>query len=1782
MKLVAALLFVVASVHANSLNYYGWAPAQEYVFQYESHVTRGIPEIKESHLAGVRLSSKVRVQSFSDFSLRVRVEEPRFLTLNGEVVLSETGRVIRKQNPESVKETIIPSQFRTHLTQPFLVHLKNGLVESVRVSTEEPVSVTNIKKSILAQIQLDIAATRRTELETNQIQIPASSEASDLVSYFTTSEESLQGECLTEYTIHKLPQWKITELEESWLLEQQEILGTTGASVPTGVKTECNGKPYFKVTKTKNLSQCKVHPVFYKATMLMPECDFTSSNCETLANHLTTTVAYICGELSEFKVRKTVTSDVISHSPLGYNTDEKVRTTSKVVLELLESKPVTQRIPLASTSSTKLISSLVYAYPQQATEQTLDAEIVRQTEELQGVRPVLPQPGLIEAPLSLIPIKLSTENIIREVIEELKKVAREVYQSPESCGCQSDLAAILTSITKSLRTLSLSSLEELERKVIEESKSGYKTIEEVFYDVLSNVGTNPSTMLVIRKIETGSLPTPILLKLVSQSIRNVRYPTQKLLGKLVQMVQSQTVKSNKPLLATSLLQLSNLFYHAYINPVSRITQFPTKVYGIFGTGSSTVLSEEYIPFLISQLHENESQYVRLVVISALGKLGHEKALEPLVKVPETLKPVAILSLKRIAKLHPAIVRPILMSVITNPVESPDVRIAAVSILPHANPTVAQLQRVAVISWLKHSVQVSSFISSTLRSLATTEIPSLKTIGLKAKSVLPLLKPIPVGIQHSHNINLSKAVEYLNMVVSNDIKLINAKNSLIPHLLSVETNYFTNAVKVPGSSITAYMINMDSILEKILHYIGQTAATTTNVSSQLSKIAAELKLTPRNIESPELYLEQSILGMDSAAFLNLNNVLETVDKVSSGISSMNGVEFSHASALEAGEMTAFGMTETGFPILTSISMPLVAAVKGSVTVQGQSEGETLAKVSAKIIPTFNFKLQTISGVVSPFTEELVANVVEGSIHSSIPVEMGLTITREALDVTIKTPEEIIRRGPVTEGLHAFITPYTAQQTLHTIKPISHDSSVKEIVSGINRQPLDIPIGQALGLTGRLIIESDAKLTDVMSYMQKISQHSPLSLLGSAILPSSVRKSSIKIDYHPSESETKEFNINIKLAGSTATSGSAGLLESLNHSEELNLVSSGLKNVLSRFVSSDQGSFAQLVKISASAKSVSQTKSIQTVIAVGKKSLSSKSVETMGAVEVVVPATGSTYGIRYEGKLVLPTLKYRWNIREQLTQPMDLSFVGKIVVGKPSQEMEVKIDTRMAKSQGLLRSVQESVEFKTCLAEIRMGRNLTPTCLLVQQQAASLDMISLSVQVPKVISRSTVASMLADVLKALTIGHLEYLPNSSSPVVSSATGPEMDLIKIEATADRLSELAQIVVKTPTGVPMKVSNLRLLGLTKTLFPLTILNDLSTVVTQKALGLEAPTACRVEPNLFTTFDNKTVRYTINDCEHVLVLDGSQKFPIGVLTKTLPGGVKTVKVLAGASVVEIVPESHHLKVLINGQVVPVAPGQVVEKTTDPTSTTGPVVIVKRYLDGVHLVRVPTQSLTVATNGVSIEVSAPQYLKSRAVGLCGDMNSEVSADLKTPRGCIMPSRLAAVSYMLNKSGKSTAFPTCSGLPAEIRDEFVREDSRCASEQTIPTPILSLYKRIHSHSKPTTRSHLVEVQGSQICVSKQMLKVCETTATSESVSSGRSMHGKPLSIKQLPVEFVCVDRTSGLSQSLKERALSGESLYLELNKLPVSFRKVVVEPVSCSQPSSSSSVEGAGSYAPSRW
>merc|ERR1712136_696466 len=323
------------------------------------------------------------------------------------------------------------------------------------------------------------------------------------------------------------------------------------------------------------------------------------------------------------------------------------------------------------------------------------------------------------------------------------------------------------------------------------------------------------------------------------------------------------------------------------------------------------------------------------------------------------------------------------------------------------------------------------------------------------------------------------------------------------------------------------------------------------------------------------------------------------------------------------------------------------------------------------------------------------------------------------------------------------------------------------------------------------------------------------------------------------------------------------------------------------------------------------------------------------------------------------------------------------------------------------------------------------------------------------------------------------------------------------------------TPTR-EMVLKNIRLMGVLRplTIFPTSILSSPIEIAALKLTGNHVPATCRVEPSVVRTFDNKT--------------------------------------LSGITEAKIVPEGSSLKVLVNGEQVHPIVGKVVKKSVQGKIAA----MVMMFQDGVVSVHVPEQGITVLSNGVLVEVVAPQLLKSRAVGLCGDMNGERSADLKTPGMCVMRPHLAALSYLINKSGSASGFERCSGIPTTLKTEFQTESAQCARETIIPTPVSILAERISILNRPAGMTHVVEKQSTKLCISKQMVKTCLS---------------KPLSIKQKSVEFSCVSHPSMLSRSLEKRALAGESLIQEIGQLPTVFRKVEFEPVACKSEMSSISL-----------
>ena len=105
----------------------------------------------------------------------------------------------------------------------------------------------------------------------------------------------------------------------------------------------------------------------------------------------------------------------------------------------------------------------------------------------------------------------------------------------------------------------------------------------------------------------------------------------------------------------------------------------------------------------------------------------------------------------------------------------------------------------------------------------------------------------------------------------------------------------------------------------------------------------------------------------------------------------------------------------------------------------------------------------------------------------------------------------------------------------------------------------------------------------------------------------------------------------------------------------------------------------------------------------------------------------------------------------------------------------------------------------------------------------------------------------------------------------------------------------------------------------------------------------------------------------------------------------------------------------------------------------------------------------VITDGKRVEIVAPQLLRNRALGLCGNMNGEEVADLTTPKRCIMQPKLAAMSYMLNKNGNEPMFAQCPKAAQTDLAAYQREEQICTKEEIVKTPIIRIFDQTHKRT-----------------------------------------------------------------------------------------------------------------------
>ena len=1028
----------------------------------------GIPELNNQY-SGLRLSSSVQVQSFPDSSLRIQMQDVRFSTHNGEVNENEIKvgipkdmfkfskkRLIKHMTHNSMtfsgsfliylflkelmsgSEEEIPRSLKTWLETPFKVHHKRGLVEKIMTSSEEPEITVNLKKAFVSQLQLDLSQSGDLEAKL-QNQVRQSTQSTTEIPTFTSMETSVLGECETKYNINKLPAYLVAELTEE---DEYQMPG--GEAV-------CQGREVYEIVKSKNFDNCKERPVYHKTFGVHSRFDGSESTSHP--SHVSVTRAIICGTPDSYLIRKVVTENKIISSSVGnIDTKENLEITSTSTLRLRSVSGISEEIP--EPRSPKEYASVVYEYG----KGHLSSESLKQ-----GNNAFAPKPDVESAPEHLIPRSIPKEQIKQKVVSAIKELVRDSQNIDRNL--EKNVAGVSTVISRSMHMLSYNDLKEIEQEL---KRHNDELIIPAFHDLLTVTATNPCIKLLKEKVEEGSISGEMGSIQISNAIRSIKTPTEEILEELVTLLKSSEVQRCRSMLSAVSLGLTEVVHRACVNQYNAKKEFPVQIYGEFCNQESKVVRDELEPYLIRELRqvEHENIHSAIVLINSLGNLGTERTVEALLEVVEgriTSSPharsLAVYNLIRATQKKPVQIKTVLETLIENPAENTEVRIAAISVLPYTYPTAAELQKLAIRSWFEPSEQVASFIHSTLKSLETLPLANeFEELARKATLALPLCKPSRMSIQTSQSLQISHFVETLKTTVTQKLQWVSTEQSAFPKSIYGKTT--VRGIDFDAETFESYLYlqGAESVIEKLydLYATIEERDITQKERQEREKNMEEIREQSEKMnietrtrdEKPEAHLTLKMLGLQKIYSLDtemMNKIKEDIESAWRNGMSPRGISKEYFKVHDWTGLDTIFPTESGFPSYITRRTPIITYVKANLK---PISGESKVEFDIKSIVTYKQEVQ--GGVITPITDKAHSAGVDYNVFAALPIRGEASYRHGQISVTLKK-QEIQEERPLVQ---LSVRPFTTKCNVNEIRPAVLSSTSKTIVSREHEKKVNI--------------------------------------------------------------------------------------------------------------------------------------------------------------------------------------------------------------------------------------------------------------------------------------------------------------------------------------------------------------------------------------------------------------------------------------------------------------------------------------------------------------------------------------------------------------------------------------------------------------------------------------------------------------------------------------------------------------------------------------------------------
>merc|ERR1712180_527565 len=670
--------------------------------------------------------------------------------------------------------------------------------------------------------------------------------------------------------------------------------------------------------------------------------------------------------------------------------------------------------------------------------------------------------------------------------------------------------------------------------------------------------------------------------------------------------------------------------------------------------------------------------------------------------------------------------------------------------------------------------------------------------------------------------------------------------------------------------------------------------------------------------------------------------------------------------------------------------------------------------------------------------------------------------------------------------------------------------------------------------RLKVETEQPFADIAEILRQLSHHSPMTLLTLPFPLQTVKDHSIQLMYNPTNSNTKDISLLLSAGHGRKESSSSPVVMSESPVTD---VKKYMELALNKMTGPSQAVALNIeVRLRRDDRVVAKNMIAQITAAKNDESSLMKMIML-----VKMPLADKAYIADIDATRMVKRPINRWDKEAMMAEDIRSVIDIKAKAGVENEQMhDLMLKLVVERSEEMKAHVKSSEAWRMCEADNAKGLRLSESCIRARTLASALDVIKADLSLPRPVSRHPYMITLATAVKAYLLPHFSVEDSSyNSPSQTQDNYQIVTMIAPNGMSLSLDVAAE-------GKKTVLSNIRLISSMKYVLPIVMKESLSARVVKMLTKSRLPSRCSIEGNRVATFDKLIYDYTLNDCEHVIFRDctESPKVMVSVKKTTSQHIVKAV-IDGNKYEIEMIKGSRGARtnpgqVKVNGQVKQAAPRVQGEPIIFEDASNQ----IYLYEDGVYEIFSMRHGLTIRADSESAEVKAFHgRLRNLACGLCGDLNDEKTACVKSAQQCVMSSpRLAAYSYMVEDG-------QCAGIPAQEKAVFQEETKECVRKEVLPSQVLDIFRNRQLSVKrgQTPMKHMDMEHGQKICISMKQVQMCPITVT-------------PAEIESIEMPFFCVARDQE-GRSLQKLAQSGDKI-IEAPRFPIAFTSIVQVPKRC--------------------